>query len=466
MTELRPKSTARKLAPYAVVLVPIALWALGLRSPAARAQEPASKGEKGEKAKGPLTSENEVWLTSEQEEALGIRTEAAPLKKGDHPIITGGKVSLDLEHTARIRPLLNSTIYEVKKRAGDEVKKGDELLVVESTDLGDAKNNYLTALANLEVAAETYKREALLRVTQATTETDYHNARAGFMTAVVAAEAAREKCLLLGVRGVEIAALEQELPVATDPWDGREPTRDDVKNLAPPTQAQREDDALAALTAIAHRRVHRTTSGDDDTRRRARFTIRAPIDGTLLTRDAARGELIDPSQVIATVSDLAQLWINIDIYQTDIGKVRIGARVDIDTPTYRGVAFVGSVTFLAENVDDTTHTLKARVVVDNPRRLLKSGMAAKTTIHCVDEEPKIELPPQAIVRDAEGTFVVIQGGKRTDKTGLAQTRYEKRRVQLGLEAEDAVHVDAGVQEGERVVLEGNLFIHTKITLGD
>jgi cobalt-zinc-cadmium efflux system membrane fusion protein len=447
-------------------LVLLALAGLGggfaWRATHARAGEPPS-GARNEAPRKPAAA-NEVWLDEEQEKALAVRVETVEKKKGDHPIVTGGKVSLDIEHTARVRPLLSSIIYEVKKRAGDEVRKGDELLVVESTDLGDVKNNYLTALANLEVAAETYKREALLRLGRATTETDYHNARAAFRTAAVACEAAREKCLLLGVRPNEIEDLERELPLSAGPVVV-ETEPGEVLRFVPPDDKQREQDARAALDEVKKRRLHSTPQTDEDTRRRARYTIRAPIDGTLLTRDAARGELVDPSQVIATVSDLSQVWINLDVYQKDIGKVRIGAGVSIATPTYPDVAFTGSVTFLSESVDDTTHTLKARVVVDNSRRLLKSGMAAKTTIHCIDEEAGIELPPESIVRDGEGTFVVLRRETKTEG-GAAKTRYEKCRVKLGLEAEDAVHVVEGLAEGESVVLEGNVFIYTQVPLGD
>lgn len=453
---------ASRILPLALVALAALGGAFAWRSSRARAGEPPSGAHN--EAPRKAAAGNEVWLDEEQEKALAIRVQTAEKKKGDHPIVTGGKVSVDIEHTARVRPLLSSIIYEVKKRAGDEVRKGDELLVVESTDLGDAKNNYLTALANLEVAAETYKREALLRLGRATTETDYHNARAAFRTAAVACESAREKCLLLGVRPNEIEDLERELPLSAGPTVF-ETEPGEVLRFVPPDDKQREQDARAALDETRKRRLLRKTPAEEDTRRRARYTIRAPIDGTLLTRDAARGELVDPSQVIATVSDLSQVWINLDVYQKDIGKVRIGAGVSVSTPTYTDVAFTGSVAFLSESVDDTTHTLKARVVVDNSKRLLKSGMAAKTTIHCVDEEPEIELPPESIVRDGEGTFVVVKRETRAEG-GTRRTRYEKRPVKLGLEAEDAVHVAEGLSEGETVVLEGNVFIYTQVPLGD
>ena len=84
-------------------------------------------------------------------------------------------------------------------------------------------------------------------------------------------------------------------------------------------------------------------------------------------------------------------------------------------------------------------------------------MAAKTIVHCVDQEPKIELPPASIVREGEETFVIVK---------RSPGHYERRKVRLGLEAEDSVHIEEGLNESEEVVLEGNLFIHTKIPLGD
>jgi multidrug efflux pump subunit AcrA (membrane-fusion protein) len=452
-TETLASRWKKRVAVALVLALPLVLGVVGLvRDRSARAQEtPADKPHADEKP-------GETHLTEQQEAALDVKLVVAKLLRGDHPIVSGGKVSLDIERTARVRPLLNSIIYEVKKHAGDEVKKGDELLVVESTDLGDAKNNYLTALANLDVAAETYKREALLRATRATTDNDYHAARAGFRTAVVATEAARQKCLLLGVLGRELDALEGELPTPTvreDSLEGDSGTG--PLGVKAPDDKEREDDARLALREVARRRAHQTQASDEDSRKRARYTIRAPIDGTLLSKDAARGEYIDPSQVIATVSDLSQVWINVDVYQNDIAKVQIGAQVDVLTPTYADIAFTGSVTFISESVDETTHTLKARVVVDNPKRLLKNGMAAKTTVHCIDEKPRIELPPEAIVREGEDTYVIVKKGPGY---------YVRQRVKLGLEAQDAVHVDSGLVEGETVVLGGNLFIHTKIPLGD
>lgn len=374
----------------------------------------------------------ETTLTPEQERALDVKTAIARRARGDHPLVTGGKVGLDLDSTVRVRPLVASTIHDVRKHPGEEVKKGDVIFVLESTDLGDAKNGWLTARASLDLASETYLREAKLREQRATTDADYFAARAAFRTARIAVESARQRCFLLGVRQEDLDELER----AASP------------DVAPGDRAAEREVAAA----------RRSDPGDDDGRARARTAIRAPIDGVLIAKDAARGELVDSTQVIATVSDLSTVWILADVYQRDIAKVRLGAKVDVTVPTYGDDApFAGTVAFLSEAIDDATKTLKARIVVKNDRRLLKSGMAAKAVIHCVDEVDKLELKPDAIVREGERPYVIV-------KTGPG--RYARRPVKLSLEARDTVHVDEGIAEGDEVVVDGMLFIHAKIPLGD
>src|SRR5262249_52943240 len=161
---------------------------------------------------------------------------------------------------------------------------------------------------------------------------------------------------------------------------------------------------------------------------------------------AARGEIVDSSQVIATVSDLSRVWVLADVYQRDVSKVRLGAMVEVTVPSYPDVTFEGTVAFLSEAVDEATHALKAPVVVANERRLLKSGMAARAVVHCPDDALALELPPAAVVREGEGTFVIVR---------TSPGHYARRAVKLVLEAQDAIHVGEGIKDGDEVVVGGN-----------
>lgn len=481
------------------VVIMVAPEKLGSLAPKALQAVSASGSED---AKLQPTAPGDIVLEPEQERALDVRTVKALFQRGDHPIALGGRVSLDLEKTSRIRPLYNVTVYQVHKRPGELVKKGDAILTVESTDLGTAKNNYLTQIANLEVAATTYRREALLRLRHATTDVDYENARSGFRQAAVALMAAREQCLLMGVRPQELEELRHELysevlslakplsntsdpehgePGVTSmaarpdgasagsasPWEGMidmlAPSPDAAAIpstclvLKPATDPEREHDALVALAEISKRFASPRLKNEEDGRRRARYTIRTPIDGVVVSKDAAKGEFVDPSQVIVTVADTSDVWINLDVYQQQIASVESGARVDVTTPAYPERTFSGTISYVAAAVDDATHTLRARVEVANPDGLLKSGLVARCVVHSIDHEPRVEVPKEAILDDGGRTWAIVR---------KSPGHYERREVKLGLKTDTVVHVDQGLQAGDDVVLQGNLFIHSTIPLGD
>lgn len=510
MSSPGPDSVSRTKQVLTGVLVVATVIASGFvllskSTPTAKAQDQETPRPKADRL-----APTEIAISADQEKALEVKTVKAVLQRGDHPLTIGGKISLDLEKTARIRPLYNVTIYRVHKHAGEHVKKDDEILTVESTDLGTAKNNYLQAIANLEVAATTYRREALLRLHRATTDVDYENARSAFRQAAVALMGAREQCLLMGLRPFELEELRKELngevlsfarprieipkgdavktdgPVAdgsliattnklegsgSSPWevdpnliDLRAPEPDaagiDTSTymaLRMPTEEERQHDALIALAEISKRFASPKFKSSEDGRRRARYTIRSPRDGVLISKDAAQGEFVDPSQVIATVADTSDVWINLDIYQQQIASVKLGAKVDVTTPAYPDMTFSGTITFLSRVVDDTTHTLRARVEVDNAQDLLVSGLVAKCVVHCIDKDAKVEVPKEAVLDDSGAHFVMVK---------LSPGRYERRSVQLGLKTDTVVHVEEGLKDGDEVVLEGNLYIHTTVPLGD
>src|SRR5947209_18670731 len=114
MTEKPPASPwPKRVLIGAVIASPLLLQIPVLvRGGRARAQDDVPKGE----ARRPNVP-GEATLTPAQEKALELRIATATRRTGDHPLVAGGKVSLDLEHTARLRPLLNSTIHEARKHA-------------------------------------------------------------------------------------------------------------------------------------------------------------------------------------------------------------------------------------------------------------------------------------------------------------------------------------------------------------
>lgn len=120
-------------------------------------------------------------------------------------------------------------------------------------------------------------------------------------------------------------------------------------------------------------------------------TLRAPFGGVISVREAEVGELAGPGVAIATLDDLDHVWLRAYINEPDIGKVRLGERVDVSTDAYTGKVYPGRISFISPNAEFTPKTVethaqrvtlvyRVRIDIDNPTHELLPGMPADATI--------------------------------------------------------------------------------------
>lgn len=111
------------------------------------------------------------------------------------------------------------------------------------------------------------------------------------------------------------------------------------------------------------------------------LTIFAPIGGTVIEKNARVGQYVNTGDQIYRIADLDPIWLYLNIYEFDVGWVRFGQSVDIQLEAFPGEIFTGSIMFIDPFVDDATRTIRVRVNIKNPDRLLKPQMFASATIH-------------------------------------------------------------------------------------
>lgn len=120
-------------------------------------------------------------------------------------------------------------------------------------------------------------------------------------------------------------------------------------------------------------------------------TLRTSLSGIVLAEGIEDGEYVVPGTPVVTVGDLSQVWLRAYINETDLGRVRIGQRVQVSTDTYVGKFYEGRLSFIAsqaeftpKNVQTTKERVKLvyRIKVDlaNPNQELKPGMPADADI--------------------------------------------------------------------------------------
>jgi len=117
----------------------------------------------------------------------------------------------------------------------------------------------------------------------------------------------------------------------------------------------------------------------------------SPVDGVVLVKAADVGEVLAPGTTVVTVGDVDHPWLRGYINETDLGKVKLGARAKLTTDSYPGKVYPGRVTFISSEAEFTPKQIQTeqervklvyriKIEVDNPRRELKSNMPVDAEI--------------------------------------------------------------------------------------
>jgi HlyD family secretion protein len=119
--------------------------------------------------------------------------------------------------------------------------------------------------------------------------------------------------------------------------------------------------------------------------------LRAPFNGVISVREAELGELAGPGVAIFTLDELDHVWLRAYVNEPDIGRVRLGERVEVKTDSYPNQVYHGRISFISPRAEFTPKTVEThaervtlvyrlRIDIDNPTHELLPGMPADATI--------------------------------------------------------------------------------------
>jgi HlyD family secretion protein len=187
----------------------------------------------------------------------------------------------------------------------------------------------------------------------------------------------------------------------------------------------------------------------------ANATIRAPIRGTVLTRDVEIGSPVSSilnlganATLVMTLGDIDQVFVRGKVDEADIGRVRMGQQARIRVETFKDRAFTGRVTQISPmGVEkDNVTNFEVRVSIDNPGKELKANMTANAEIVLEERPDSLILPEAAITYDAQkNAFVTVVA--REEKTGR-----RKIPVKVGIGNGTKIQIVEGLKAGDKVIL--------------
>ena len=336
----------------------------------------------------------------------GLLTRSAVTRRRvEAPVTLTGEVRFDERHVAHVSPRAEGTIRRVHTGLGEQVRRGQALVELESAGLGEAEGEFLAAQASLRLARSSADRQEALREERISSEREYLEARQALEAAQIRARSASERLSRLGVAAPDL----ERLATGRSPGGGT-------------------------------------------------LVVRAPADGVVLEMHAVPGELVKPDESIVTVGDVSAVRVWADLHEEELGEVleaqRGGKlRAEVLVKACPDAPFAGTVDFVGPTMDERTRTVKVRVAVANPGARLRAGMFASVRLYLPGAEEALAVPAAAVLSDEGRAFVFVHHHGEY---------WIRRPVTAGRRWVDWVEVKAGLAGTETVAADGAFLLKSDV----
>lgn len=348
--------------------------------------EKSAKSAEPAKQEGKAESKEEkgLKLTAEEQERAGIKLEEVSSRTFEDSVSVTATIRPNQDRIAKISPRVEGRIVGVSANLGDTVRAGQPLAVMDSLAIGEAQSTLLRAQSSERVAQADFKRAESLSAEEIIPQKELLRARGELERASAESRAARDRLRLLG------------------------------GSASASGQAQ------------------------------STFALTAPFAGTVIQKKATIGELGSPSDAIFTIADLSKVWIEANLTDQLVSKVRTGAAAIVTVGAYPGERFNGRVAYIANVLDKDSRTIAARIEVPNKDGRLKPEMFASASIATGGQVEAISVPDTAIVllQGQPTVFVSEQGS------------FESRAVETGEKLAGRTVITSGLKAKEQVVATG------------
>jgi len=361
---------------------------------AAAALTLAACGQQVEKAAVPKPRvENQTVSFPAGSPQLAALQVAAAEPRRDALLRLSGRLVWDEDHTARVFTPFAGKVLSIAARAGERVRAGQTLAVIAAPELGLAQADARKAEEDLALARKNMARLHELAQAGVAPTKELQTAQA---------ELARSE--------TEVARTQARLKLYGEP------------------------------PGVADQPVDQ------------RFVLRSPIAGIIVERNLNPGQELRPDAAppsgLFVVSDPSRLWFMLDVAETDVGALKVGAEVKLAAAALGDDRASGRITWIADQVDAQTRTVKVRGIVANPDRRLKAEMFVTAEVR-VPAAHGLVVPAGAVYLRGERYFVFRESGEGS---------FTRTPVRLGPAIDRQQVVLDGLAAGDKVVSDGALLL--------
>jgi membrane fusion protein, heavy metal efflux system len=297
-----------------------------------------------------------------------------------------GQVDFNQDHVMKIFPMISGNISEIKVMLGDYVKEGQVLGVIKSSEMAGYGNDYVNAESNVRVAEKNLDKTK-----------DMYKSGLASLTDSLSAEVAYQQ-------------------------------------------------AKSELNRV--NKVLKINGGSTE----GEYVIKAPINGFVVEKLVNNNTTIrsDNNSSLFTISDLKNVWVWANVYESNISAINMGDKVDVTTLSYPGKIFNGKVDKIMNVLDPTNKVMKVRIALDNANYLLKPQMFASVIVTNPENRQSICIPSRALIFDNSQYYVLVFH----DKNDVRITP-----VKVISAIGEKTYISEGVQPGEKIIASQAILIY-------
>ena len=182
--------------------------------------------------------------------------------------------------------------------------------------------------------------------------------------------------------------------------------------------------------------------------------VDSPASGYITERNALPSVAVQPGMRLYTIANLSTVWVQAQVFQNDLGRIKAGDPATLTVDSYPGRIFAGRVDFIYPQVDMNTRTANVRIVFSNSGLLLKPGMFVNVDLK-VPMGYHVMIPASGVLESGTRQIVFVDRG---------DGYLEPRDIQLGARVENNFVVLEGLKAGERIVTSANFLIDSESQL--
>ena len=313
-----------------------------------------------------------------------------------------GQIDFDEQALTRIGASVTGRVTQINAQLGNEVKKGDTLALINSSELSNSQLAYLKARSEKEFHRRTVQRAKTLFEADVISAAELQRRESEYEVASAQTRAAQDQ---LRVLGVNLKAMEE---LAT----------------------------TGAIDSVA--------------------SVMATIKGVVVERKVTTGQVVQPADVLFTVADLSRVWAVAQVPEQQVAQVKVGQSVRIEVPALENEKLIGKLIYVGQTVNPESRTVLVRTELDNTSGRLKPSMLASMLIESTPTK-RMVVPITAIVREQDADYVFIE-----EKPGS----FRLKPVRLSSEHNGQRVVLDGLSQGMRIVSDGAFHLNNHRNLKD